>query len=151
MSKKQTTEIAVVETNSVTEMIQAIQAKIAKQKKIQETPYVTSGIIQGSGGSFNIKEEKDNYKLVVALSSVIARSKAVEAAYEALGVTEYLTPKVDGFVVEDWTKDVQLRMSINDQKETTDELQSIQKEYEDLMDKEDKKALLYKRMQKFAE
>lgn len=159
MSKKnsgqESTSTALSVTSSVPDVIQAIQAKIANLKHIQESVYVTSKKINGAGGQLDVEHETDTAKLVVGLSSVLARAEAIDKAYAALGFDESgqqrPITKVDGYTVEDWVKDIKLRMEIISQKDTLDELNSLQKEWEELMDKDDRKAMLLKKMQKFAE
>lgn len=158
MSKKQngknTTTALTVQT-SVPDVIQAIQTKIVNLKHIQESVYVTSKKINGAGGQLDVEHETDPTKLVVGLSSVLARAAAIDQAYAALGFDEdgqtRPTTKVDGSSVADWIKDVKLRLEIISQKDTLDELNSLQQEWTELMDKDDRKAMLLKKMEKFAE
>lgn len=148
MSKKQTNALAL--TTSVPDAIQVINEKIAALKHIQESVYLTSGKVNGAGGQFDLKIATSVPEIVRALSSVMARAAAEEKAYEALGIASYPLVKVDGGTVEEWTKDCKLRIAIIEQKETLDKLQELRSEWESLMDKEDKKAMLLKKMEEFA-
>ena len=150
-TKKQETITALTRQSSVPDALQAINDRIAAMKHIQECVYLTSGkITTGSGGQKDIKEEKNVTELVKAFSGILFRAKAIEEAYDELGINSYPAVKVDGGTVEEWKKDILLRIEIINQKDTLDELNSLKKEWEDLMDKEDKKAMLVKKMEKFA-
>lgn len=151
MSKKDATSTALTVQTSVPDAISVINEKIAKLKHIQDSVYKTPGRIQMAGGEKDIKVETSVTELVKAFSSVLFRAKAIDEAYTALGLDGKQRPvtKVDGGTVEEWTEDIKLRIAIIEQKETLDKLQSYKKQWEELMDKEDRKAMLLKDMEQF--
>lgn len=145
-----TQEMGLTVKSSVTDVIDAINAKIKALKHIQDSVYKTPGNVQTSAGQKNIKDEKNITELVKAFASIKARATAMEDAYAELGMKEFPVVKVDGGTVEEWKDDIILRIQIIEQKETLDELNTYKKEWEELMDKEDRKELLLKKMKKFA-
>lgn len=148
MAKKENMGLTV--TSSVPDVIEQINKKISALKHIQESVYLTPGKVSMAGGQKDIKTETSVLELVKALSSVQARAKAIEEAYASLDYGTYPEVKIDGGTVAEWVADIKLRIQIIEQKETLDELNNYKKEWEELMDKEDRKALLLKKMQKFA-
>lgn len=147
MSKQSASSAVLAVATTVPEAIEVLNKKIADLKHIQDSVYVTSGKIKMSSGELDIKSETSVDVLVTAFSSVQARAEAKEKAYETLGINTYPQVKIDGSTVEEWKKDITLRIQIIEHKETLDKLQGIKKEWEELMDKEDRKALLLKKMQ----
>lgn len=150
MASKKTAEATGMELTVATkphEAIEKLNERIAGLKHIQDSVYVTSGKITMATGQKDIKEETDIDKLVTALSSVVARAEQKEKAYELIGITSFPVVKVDGSTVEEWIKDVKLRIDIINQKETFDKLVAMKKRWEELMTNEDKKALLIAEME----
>lgn len=139
----------VVASTSVPDAIQAINEKIKALVHIQDSVYLTSGKVKTATGERDIKTETNVTELVKAFSSLQMRAESLEKAYDALGMTSYPVVKVDGYTLEDWKKDILLRKQIIEQKDTLDELNAFKKEWEELMDKEDRKAILAKKMEKF--
>lgn len=150
MSKKNNV-VALTAQSSVPDAINKINQRIAALKHIQDSVYKTSGKITMSGGQKDIKTETSVLALVTAFSSVQARMEALEKAYKALGISSYPVVKIDGSTVDEWKDDINLRIQIIEQKETLDELNTYKKEWEELMDKEDRKILLLEKMAKFAD
>jgi hypothetical protein len=152
MAKNQATSTALTVQSTVPDALEAINKKIAALKHIQESVYVTSKKISTSSGQKDIENETSVTELVKAYSGILFRAKAIDEAYVDLfpEMTTRAVTKVDGSTVEDWKKDILLRIAIIEQKETLDELTGLKKEWEGLMDKEDKKAMLIKKMEKFA-
>lgn len=150
MSRKNTTTALTV-SSSVPDVLKAIDKKMQSLKHIAESVYSTPKKISTANGSVDISEVKDVNEVVKLLSSVNARIKAQEEAYELLGIASYPTVKVDGGTRDEWVKDAQLRIDIINQKDTLDELNSLKSEWSQLMDKEDRKAVLLEKMTKFAE
>jgi hypothetical protein len=82
----------------------------------------------------------------MAFASVQSRIKAIESAYSELGRDEYPVVKIEGGTEEEWKQDCMLRIQIIEQKDKLDELNELKKEWEELLDKEDRKAILMKKM-----
>lgn len=148
MSKKENTETGMVITtaSSVPDALKALNQKLKELKHIQDSVYKTSGNVTTSNGVKDIKNETNKPELVKAFSGIIARAEAIEKAYDKLAITDYPVVKIDGGTVEEWKADILLRIAIIDHKETYDSLNAIKKEWEELMDKDDRKALLIEKM-----
>lgn len=138
-------------TLEVPEALKKIDLKINEMKHIQDSVYTTNGqITMGTGGKKDIKSETSVDELVKAYASVKARAEYLEQAYTDLDFKRYPVVKVDGFELKDWKRDILLRISIIEQKDTLDELKSLKKEWEELMDKEDRKKILMEKMSKIS-
>lgn len=144
MATTKKAELAIV---SVPTGIEAVNKKIAQLKEITESVYKTPGRV--TSFSNNIKDETNISELIKMFSSVSGRAKAYDAASEELGLKTVPVFKVDGGTVAEFAHDIKLRIAIIQNKETLDELNAIKKEYTELMDKEDRMALLAKRLSKF--
>jgi hypothetical protein len=146
---KQKQSMALQATSNVSEFLVALDSQIADLKKVQETPYKTNGrITRGNGSVLDIKECKDIAELVGAYSGILFRSKAFEEAYSDLGIDKYPAIKIEGYTPEEWKSDILLRKSVIEYQDKYNTLTQMKKEWEDLMDKEDKKALLFSKMEK---
>ena len=138
-------EVAVVQ--SVPEALQVLNEQIKSYKHIQDSVYKTKGTLKLSDGStVDLKTETSIDKVVMAYASVKLRATAMQNGYEDLGRQTYPVPKIDGSSLEDWKADCQLRIQIIEQKDKLDELNQMKKEWEELLDKEDRKAILMKKM-----
>lgn len=115
-------------------------------KEIETSSWITAGKITMVGGILNIREETSIEKLAMAYANVINSTDRLLASYDELGITQFLSPKVDGYTKEEWKQDIILRIKIIQQKDTLDALKSVKSEWEELMDKEDRKALVQKKM-----
>lgn len=143
-TKTKTTALAV---NGVLGGIELVNQRIADLKHIQESVYKTSGKVTGFPG--NIQTETNVSELVKLYSSVRARKQSYDASADELGIQSLPVFRVDGGTLEDFAHDVKLRIAIIQNKETLDELNAIKKEFTELMDKEDRMALLAKKLEKF--
>jgi hypothetical protein len=127
--------------------IDLVNQRIADLKHIQESVYKTTGKI--SGFANKIQDETNISELIKMYSSVAGRAASYNAAAKDLELTTVPVFKLEGSTVKEYKHDVQLRIAIIANKETLDELNAIKKEYTELMDKEDRMALLAKRLEKF--
>jgi hypothetical protein len=136
----------VVATPSVSDAISVVDAEIKSLKHIEDSVYKTHGRVKGLTGEIDIKTVTDVDVLVGCLASINTRSKAIEEAYDELGITTYKTVKIDGHTKEEWLSDISLRIQIIQHKDRLDELNTFKKEWVELMDKDDRKAALAKKM-----
>lgn len=152
MAKNDKKETAIVlrPDSSVPEFLTSLNQKISRMKHIADSVYKTNGKVRTASGEMDIKTQTSPAELVKAFSGILVRAQSMEQAYEVLGITNYPVVKIDGGTVEEWKSDIQLRIEIIEQKDQLDELNALKKEAEELMDKEDRKALLLKKMEKFA-
>jgi hypothetical protein len=142
---KASLEIATV--SSAPEALAVLNEQIKSYKHIQDSVYRTKGSLKLSDGStIDLKSETSIDKVVMAFASVQSRIRAIESAYSALERTKYPVVKIEGGTEEDWKQDCQLRIQIIEQKDKLDELNELKKEWEELLDKEDRKAILMKKM-----
>jgi hypothetical protein len=132
---------------SAPEALAVLNEQIKSYKHIQDSVYRTKGSLKLSDGStIDLKSETSIDKVVMAFASVQSRIRAIESAYSALERTKYPVVKIEGGTEEDWKQDCQLRIQIIEQKDKLDELNELKKEWEELLDKEDRKAILMKKM-----
>lgn len=131
----------------VPEGIELVNQRIADLKHITESVYKTTGRVTGFPNK--IQDETNIAELVKMFSSVAGRGAAYEAAQKTLELKSVPVFRVDGGTVAEFKHDIQLRIAIIANKETLDELNTIKKEYTELMDKEDRMKLLAKRLEKF--
>jgi hypothetical protein len=142
---KASLEIATV--SSAPEALAVLNEQIKSYKHIQDSVYRTKGSLKLSDGStIDLKSETSIDKVVMAFASVQSRIRAIESAYATLERTKYPVVKIEGGTEEDWKQDCQLRIQIIEQKDKLDELNELKKEWEELLDKEDRKAILMKKM-----
>ena len=142
---KASLEIATV--SSAPEALAVLNEQIKSYKHIQDSVYRTKGSLKLSDGStIDLKSETSIDKVVMAFASVQSRIRAIESAYATLDRTNYPVVKIEGGTEEDWKQDCQLRIQIIEQKDKLDELNELKKEWEELLDKEDRKAILMKKM-----
>ncbi len=149
MAKKNTTAVAVVTPSTdVITNIDKLNNELSSLQKINETPYKTGGSKTFPGFGKPIKDMDNIEDLIKLGSSVSQREKAYnEFAETQLGLTKYATAKFEGHSANDWIEDIKLRLQIVQYKKRYDELTTLKKEWEELMDKEDKKVRLIKKME----
>lgn len=149
--KGNTPQTGVAVVPSVPNAIEMIDQKIAALKHIQDSVYKTPGKIKLASGEMDIKTQTNKDELIRGFASVMARIQQIEAAYAKVGITSYAVVKVDGGTLDEWISDIKLRGEIIDHKETLETLNGLKKEWMELLDKEDRKAILAEKMRKFAE
>lgn len=143
---KATTALAVANP-SVSDAIQVINDQLKQMKHVTDSTYVSPCKISTVNGMIDIKTETSVEKLMTAYATVKMRVEAIENAYTEFGIDSYSVIKIDGGTLTEWKKDINLRLQVIQYKDKVDELTAIKKEWEELMDKEDRKALLLKKMQ----
>lgn len=147
MSKqdKKANELAIP---GVVQGIELVNVELKKLKSISESVYKTPGRITGFPNS--LQNETSISELIKMFSSVQARETAYDNAQTLLAIDSAPVFKVDGGTAKEFEHDIKLRIAIIQNKERLDELTAIKDEYTQLMDKEDRKALLDARLRKFA-
>jgi len=142
--KKEETGVQTV--TSVVSGIEIVNQKIEALKHIQDKVYRTSGKLDGFSNS--IETETNVMELIKMFSSVLARKKAYDESQQILELTTVPEFKINGFSLDDYKQDIQLRIAIIENKERLEELTAIKKEYTELMDKDDRMALLTQKLAK---
>lgn len=142
------TSTAIAKFSSVPDAISLLAKKLEELKFIETSSFKTKKQLD----CYNLETETNLGELVKMLSSVRAREKAYNDAQSELAKElggEFSIPqfKLEGSTADEWAADILLRIKIIQQKETYNKLTALKKEAEDLLDKEDKKALLLKKLE----
>ena len=124
--------------------IELINAQIEALKFIRTTAFKTSGKYEGR----DIKQITDVSELIDVHSSIRARVEAYNQSAQELGVKKYKSKTFDNGTLEDWTADIKLQLQVIEYDATLKELEGFKKEYEELMDKQDRMALLNQKIAK---
>lgn len=141
-------EVAVVATSDVVTNIEIIDRELSQLQKINETVYKTGGNKSFPGFNESINQMRSVEDIIKLVSSVNQREKAYNEAAIELGLGNYPVAKFEGCTAKEWIEDAKLRLQILQYESRYKELQSMKKEWEELMDKEDRKAKLMQKMQK---
>ena len=139
-------ELSTLATFSVPDVIAQLEKKIKELDHITDSKYRTSGNLDGFG---DIKKETSIANLIKAFSVVMAKANAYQAAATELSIATFPVFEVNGGSVEDWKKDIQLRIAIIEHKETLDKLQGYRDKMKEFLSKEDQKAMLMQEMAEF--
>ena len=139
-------ELSTLATFSVPDVISQLEKKIKELDHITDSKYRTSGNLDGFG---DIKKETSIANLIKAFSVVMAKANAYQAAATELNIATFPVFEVNGGSVEDWKKDIQLRIAIIEHKETLDKLQGYRDKMKEFLSKEDQKAMLMQEMAAF--
>jgi hypothetical protein len=123
-----------------------INEQLSKLKGLTESKYKTGKRL--AGFSKPIDEVTEHDEIIKMVSVVVAKEKAYNEAQQALGIEKAKVFKLDGSTAEEWIEDAKLRLQWIEYKDRYDELTTLKKEYEAIMDKEDRKALLDQKLQK---
>lgn len=142
------TELSTLVTFSVPDVIAQLENKIKELDHITDSKYRTSGNLDGFG---DIKKETSIANLIKAFSVVMAKANAYQASATELNIATFPVFEVNGGSVEDWKKDIQLRIAIIEHKETLDKLQGYRDKMKEFLSKEDQKAMLMQEMAAFLE
>jgi hypothetical protein len=145
-STTESTGLTVLDTNNVPSIIGALEAKIKSFGEITDSKYRTSGNLDGFG---DIKKETNVGNLIKAFSSVNGRAKSYVDAAEALGLTTFPAFELNGGSVEDWRKDILLRINLITHKETLDKLNTYKEKFQKFLSEEDQKQMLVAEMAAF--
>lgn len=139
-----TTAVALSSTSKVPDLLKVLADQLASLKKIETTAFKCPSSLEGVG---NIQTEMKVENLIRAMGSVVAREQAYQAGVEKLGLKTVPVFNLNGGSVEDWRHDIDLRIQIITQAEKTKELTDLQNELNQLLDKEDRKAILFGKME----
>jgi len=133
MAKK--AELAIAD-QSVPNILDVLKKELQEIKKVSGSNYRTSGNVDG----VNIKTETNIPNLIKVYGSMKVSEQAYNQAAEDLGLTTYPTYQVGACTVEDWKKDIDLRIKIITQEDRRKELEEAIKEMEQFLTEEDRKA-----------
>jgi len=138
-------------SNGIMAQLEDLKKQLASLEKITETPWKTNG--EYGDGFANIKD-KDAINipledLICMEAGAYQRKLAYDAAVSRLPILKGKSVPIftiEGFPYEDWNHDVNLRISINLQKETHEALAALIKEGEQFIEKEDLKSMWQKKL-----
>jgi hypothetical protein len=145
-SKTATSEVATMDVTNVPAIISALEEKIKSLSHVTDSKYKTSGVLDGFG---DIKKETNVGNLIKAFSSVKGRGEAYVKAAEDLGLVTFPVFELNGGTVEDWKKDITLRINIINHKETLDKLNTYKDKFQKFLSEEDQKMMLLQEMAQF--
>jgi len=133
---------------SVAEQVKSVTEKLEKLQTIHETVYKTGSSFTIKGFSNPIQTETRIENLIkMTASTVIKATEYVGAAEKVLGLSNYPVYKENGFTDEEIISDIKLRIAIITTESKRNDLLEIKRGFEELMDKEDKMALLMQKIQ----
>ena len=145
MSKnKSDTAVAVIsETSSMGEIVAHLDKQYAAIKKITTTAYKGPKVV----GGIDIQSCRDVRVLLHLLATAQLSEKVYNEAAASIDLSTYPTYQTqEGATVEQISHDIKLSIKIAQIDKQIKRYQALKKEAEDLMDKEDKKALLLKKL-----
>jgi hypothetical protein len=145
MASKKTT--AVTKVSDVPNMLEVINAKMAKIKNIEETIYKTTGDLSEYGFS-SIKEEMKIENLIRAYSKIKGKSEMYENAAKDLKIKTFPQFNITGGTVENWKHDIQLRIAILTQEEEKKKLNKWKDKLSEFVTKEQQLEMTLEEMKK---
>lgn len=143
---KKNNELVVQTGSPIIDAVQKINSKLAELKHIQDSVYKTGtkGTLRGFTNA--VQDETSVEELIKMHSSVNGREKAYNESAGILGIGTYGTFKAEGYTKEDWEADIKLRIAIIQNQDQLNKLKGLKKDFEELLDKEDKLLLLNERL-----
>lgn len=125
------------------ETLKIIEERISKMERIQETPYKTTGNLNG----FNsIKTETSIENLIRAHSYITNKEKKYYKSADILGVKKAPQFTEGGGTAADWEADIKLRIQIIDQEDMLKRLTKYKEEMSKFLSDQDRKAMLMSEM-----
>lgn len=146
---KEKNQVAIVSTPT-SERIAKVEKELSKLQAIRDSKWKTNG--NWPENTKNLKDITDISELITIGCGMAARTKAYnDYAENVLGLKNYKPFTVEGGTSEDWDADIKLRMEIINHKAIYDKLTKIKAGYRELMDKDDKLALLDKELEELGD
>jgi len=136
----------VLATSQVPDVLTLLDKQIAGLKKIADSVYKTSGVLEVFG---DIKVETKLENLIRAHSMVINKEEAYNRSAKILGLTTYPQFSISGGTSKDWEQDILLRIDIITHKKKLDKLNAYKERMSKFLSEEDQKAMLLKEMAEF--
>jgi hypothetical protein len=133
-------ELAVISKGTpVPDILKKLDEEIAKLKHVAETPYKTTGQLEGFG---DLTKETKIPNLIRAFSMIRGKERAYNEAAEDLGLTTYEPFTISGGNGEQWKADIQLRIAVINHKDQLDKLTEYKKKFTEYLSKEDQFGML---------
>jgi hypothetical protein len=146
---KPTNSVAIVKGASPVETISKLETALAKLKRIQETPWKTSG--EFGDGFPNIKTTQNvGLGVLIRMSAASAtRADLYHRAAARLGKTNYPAFEISGFDDDSWQHDIKLRMDIDEQENVYTTLKGFQEKMSKFLSEADQKEQLENEITQF--
>ena len=130
---------------SVSSQLEEVTKKLEKLQAIHESVYKTgSNFAPTAFGT--IQSETNIETLIKMASSQIGKERVYDEAAKELGLSQYPVYKEKGYTKDEIITDIKLRIAILTTENKRNELLEIKRGFEELMDKDDKLALLNQRI-----
>lgn len=130
---------------SVSSQLEEVTKKLEKLQAIHESVYKTGSSFAPSG--FNPIQSETNIETLIKMASAqIGKERSYEEAAKELGLSQYPVYKEKGYTKDEIITDIKLRIAILTTENKRNELLEIKRGFEELMDKDDKLALLNQRI-----
>ena len=130
----------------VPEILSVIEEKLKSIKKINETPYKTTGNLEIFG---DITKELKIENLIRAYSMVASKESSYNQASKDLDLNEVPAFTVSGGTKEDWKHDIKLSIAIVQQDTQLKKLTEYKDKMSKFLSEEDQKSMLLKEMAEF--
>lgn len=143
MTKKKETGL-VLSGSGAAEGIDLLNQKIDALKFIRTTSFKTSGKYEGR----DIRKITSITELIDLHSSISLRIEAYNQSAKVLGLKKFKAKTFDNGTLEQWTEDIKLQLQVIEYDSTLKELEADKAEYEKLLDKQDRLAMLNQKMAK---
>lgn len=144
MAKK--TTAVTLRGKDVPDILSLLEKELKSLKAITETPYLTTGNLEGFG---DIKNETKVENLIRAFSMVRGKEDAYHKAGRELGFDSYPGFSISGGNAEQWKQDIQLRVAIIQHDDRKKKLQEYKDRVSKFLSEEDQKTILLKEMASF--
>lgn len=125
-------------------ILEKLDSALAELKRVEESPYKTSGNLEGFG---DIKSEMKIDNLVKAYSSVKGRANAYADASVDLKLSKVPAFSISGGTVDDWKHDIQLRIEIITYQDKYNKLKEAKDKLSKFLSEEDQKMMILKNLQ----
>lgn len=146
MSKnnKKETGLATIDIKNTPAILDKLDQALNALKKIEESPYKTSGSLDGFG---DIKSETKIENLIRAFSMVMGKSEMYTKAQQELGLTKVPIFTIGGGNVDDWKQDILLRINIITHNAKYKKLKEAKEKMAKFLSEEDQKNMILKDLQ----
>lgn len=151
MKEPKITALALTDQSSVIDGLAAVKNEMESLVKIMNSVYIVkNGKGKPDGFLKSVEEETDTQQLIKMLGSIQAQEAAYNNAAQSAGLTTFKPITFEGGTVEDWKKDITLRIKQLQYKERFEQLQEMEKEGRELMGKEERKQIWMQKMKDFS-
>lgn len=145
---RKTNELAKLDVNNTTALMELLDKKLAEVKKVEDTPYKTNGDMSEHAFSNNIKNETESDVLVRMLSVAIAKEEAYQKAVKELNLSSCKAITFGTGTLDDLKHDIKLRIAIITQDTKSKALRDAKDKLSKFMTAEEQKTIILKDLAK---